>query len=235
MEGAAVNKRLVWLTALAALLGGYVVFEGLGSFLPGGGGDEAVVGAVVPRSTQVKLNPLEGLDPESYTAIVEQPLFNPTRQPRPTEPPPAPPEVEQPMVEEPPPPPPQPQGPNPEDYKLLGVSAGPDGRIAALRIASSGQVVYLRKGERLDSWSVVDVDDRSVAIGTEDNPVTFSMFASPESGEAGDEQMDGGVPAPAQPLPLPLPLPMPKAKQPAQQPGQPALPEQYTLPPDTGG
>jgi len=138
----------------------------------------------------------------------------------------------------PPPPPPPPQGPNPEDYKLLGVSAGPDGRIAALRIAASGQVVYLRKGESVDSWSVVDVGDRTVAIGTEANPVTFSMFTS-ETGDAGDEQMDGGAPAPAQPLPLPLPLPMPQVKKPPQPSGQPEMPEQYTLPPDnipdTGG
>lgn len=232
------NKRLVGLTALAAILGGYVMFEGSGSLLPGSGGDDAVVGAVASRSQPVKLNPLEGLDPESFTAIVDQPLFNPTREPRPAEPPPPPP-AEQPVVEAPPPPPPPPpQGPNPEDYKLLGVSAGPDGRIAALRIAASGQVVYLRKGESVDSWSVVDVGDRTVAIGTEANPVTFSMFTS-ETGDAGDEQMDGGAPAPAQPLPLPLPLPMPQVKKPPQPSGQPEMPEQYTLPPDnipdTGG
>lgn len=225
------NKRLAGLTALAAILGGYAMFEGSGSLLPGSGGDEAVVGAVASRSQPVKLNPLDGLDPESFTAIVDQPLFNPTREPRPAEPPPPPPQVEQPMVEQPPPPPPQPQGPNPEDYKLLGVSAGPDGRIAALRIAASGQVVYLRKGESVDSWSVVDVGERTVSIGTEANPVTFSMFAS-ETGDAGDEQMDGGAPAPAQPLPLPLPLPMPQVKKPPQPSGQPEMPEQYTLPPD---
>jgi len=239
MEGAAVNKRLVWLTVLAAGLGGYVMFEGFGAYLPGGGGKESVVGAVASRTAPVKLNPLEGLDPESFTAIVEQPLFNPTRGPRPAEPPPPPP-VEQPVVEAPPPPPPPPQGPNPEDYKLLGVSAGPDGRIAALRIAASGQVVYLRKGESVDSWSVVDVGDRTVAIGTEANPVTFSMFAA-DAGDADDvggEMMDGSPPAPAQPLPLPLPLPMPQVKKPPAA-GQQELPEQYTLPPDnmpdTGG
>ena len=226
------NKRLVGLSALAAILGGYVMFEGSGSLLPGGGGDEAVVGAVASRTQPVKLNPLDGLDPESFTAIVEQPLFNPTREPRPAEPPPPPPQVEQPMVEQPPPPPPPPQGPNPEDYKLLGVSAGPDGRIAALRIAASGQVVYLRKGESVDSWSVVDVGERTVSIGSEASPVTFSMFAS-ETGDAGDEQMNGGAPAPAQPLPLPLPLPMPQVKKPPQPSGQPEMPEQYTLPPDT--
>lgn len=233
MEGAAVNKRLASLTALAAVLGGYVAVEGLGLLPSGSGGDEATVGTVAPRAAEVKLNPLEGLDPEAFTAIVDQPLFNPSRQPRPAEPPPPPPVVEQPVTAQPPPPPPAPQGPGPDEYKLLGVSVGPDGPIAALRIAASGEVVYLRKGESVGSWSVVDVGERSVAIGTPENPVTFGMFAATGDEEAGDDDMGGAAPAPAQPLPLPLPLPMPK--KPAPPPGQPELPEQYSLPPDTGG
>jgi hypothetical protein len=226
-----VNKRLAGLAAVAALLGGYLAFDGLPSLAPGGG-EQPVTSAGVPRTGEVTLNPLEGLDPESFAAIVDQPLFNPSREPRPPVPvtPPAP-EVEQPVME-PPPPPPPPQGPGPEDYKLLGVSAGPDGRIAALRIAASGEVVYLRKGESVDSWSVVDVGDRSVAIGTPENPVTFNMFASAGPDSPDDGQMGGEAPAQDQPLPLPLPLPMPQPKQP---PGQPALPEQYALPPDGGG
>lgn len=233
------NKRLVGLTALAALLGGYVAVEGIGSFPSGGGSEDAIVAAVAPRAAEVKLNPLDALDPESFTAIVDQPLFNPSRQPRPAEPPPPPPVVEQPMAEPPPPPPPLPQGPGPDDYKLLGVSVGPDGRIAALRISDSGKVVYLRKGESVDSWSVIEVSDRSVAIGTPENPVTYSMFAATEDEPVGgEEDMGGGAPTQAQPLPLPLPLPLPvpqPKKQPTPQPGQPALPEQYSLPPDTGG
>jgi hypothetical protein len=232
MEGTAVNRRLAGLAAVAAVLGGYLAFDGLPSLAPGGG-EQPVTSTDVPRTAEVKLNPLEGLDPESFSAIVDQPLFNPTREPRPPVPvtPPAP-EVEQPVMEQPPPPPP-PQGPGPEDYKLLGVSAGPDGRIAALRIAASGEVVYLRKGESVDSWSVVDVGDRSVAIGTPENPVTFSMFAAAGPGSPDDGQMGGEEPAQGQPSPLPLPLPMPQPSQ--QQQGQPGLPEQYTLPPDAGG
>lgn len=237
MEGRAVNKRLASLTALAAVLGGYVVVEGLGLFPAGSGGDEATVSAVAPRAAQVKLNPLEGLDPGAFTAIVDQPLFNPSRQPRPAEPPPPPPAVEQPVAEQPPPPPPAPQGPGPDDYKLLGVAVGPDGPVAALRLVASGQVVYLRKGESVDGWRVIDVAERSVAIGTPENPVTFSMFAASDEdadgddgmgddgmgddGMGGDGGMGGAAPAPAQSLPLPVP--------------QPALPQQFTPPPDTGG
>ena len=228
------NRRLAGLATVAALLGGYLAFDGLPSLAPGGGEQPVTsTSTSVPRTAEVKLNPLEGLDPESFTAIVDQPLFNPSREPRPPAPvtPPAP-EVEQPLMEQPPPPPPLPQGPGPEDYKLLGVSSGPEGRIAALRVAASGDVVYLRKGESVDNWSVVDVGDRSVAIGTPENPVTFSMFAAGGSDSPGDAEMGGEAPAQGQPLPLPLPLPMPQPKQP---PGQPGLPEQYSLPPDDGG
>lgn len=233
MEGAAVNTRLAVLGAVALLLGGYVAVEGLGLFQPSDSVQAPSPGATSARTAGVKLNPLEGLDSESYPAIVDKPLFNPSRQPRPAEPEAPPPPPEQPMVEQPPPPPPAPAGPGPDDYKLLGVSSGPDGRIAVLRVSSSGAVVYLRQGENIDSWSVVDIGDRSVAIGTPENPVTFSMFANSEDGDPEGEQPAQPGAAPQQPLPLPLPLPMPK-KQPAPQPGQAPLPQQFTLP-DTGG
>lgn len=229
------NRRLAGLSAVAALLGGYLVVQGTGFFNSGGGVDVApVADAVVPGTGAVKLNPLQDLDAESFSAIVEKPLFNPTRQPRPTEAVAPPPPPEQPMVEQPPPPPPVPQGPGPEDYKLLGVSSGPDGRIAAVRVSASGEVVYLRKGESVDSWSVVDVGDRTVAIGTPENSVTYAMFDS----SAEDAASEGGqpaAPAPGQAQPLPLPLPLPMPVQPKPPPGQPELPEQYTLPPDSGG
>lgn len=230
------NRRLAGLGAVAVLLGGYVAVEGMGLWQPRDIAEVPSPAAVATRPAELKLNPLEGLDPENYSAIVEKPLFNPSRQPRPTEPA-APPPPEQPVVEQPPPPPPPPppSGPGPDDYKLLGVSSGPDGRIAVLRVNASGEVVYLRQGENIDNWSVVDVGDRSVAIGTPQDPVTFSMFAKADGGDSEDGQpapADGAQPQP-QPLPLPLPLPMPK-QQPPQQPGQPPLPQQFTVP-NTGG
>ena len=225
------NRRLVGLAAVAALLGGYLAYQGFGPAATGRGGEAALSGAAAPRAQTVKLNPLQDLDPAAYPDIVDRPLFNPSRQPRPAAPvaPPPPPVVEQPVVEQPPPPPP-PQGPGPDDYKLLGVSSGPDGRIAALRIAASGDVVYLRKGEGVDQWNVVDVGERSIAIGTSDNPVTYSLFTNTgPAAPAGGVQP--GTAMPTQPLPLPLPLPMPMPKPPN---GQPPLPEQHTVP-DTGG
>ena len=227
------NTRLVALGAVAAVLGAYLAVQELDLF-SGGSSTAPAPGAATQTAAAANLNPLDGLDPESFTDIVEKPLFNPSRQPRPEEPVAPPPPPEQPVVEQPPPPPPMPQGPSPEDYKLLGVASGPDGRIAALRVASNGLVVYLRKGENVDSWSVIDVGDRSVAIGTPDNPVTYSLFDSGPGDGAAPEGAAPAAPVPAQPRPLPLPLPLPMPKQ-AQPPGQPGLPEQHSLPPDTGG
>lgn len=229
------NTRLAALAAVAVLLGGYLVVQELDPFHMNSASQAPATDAATQATTAAKLNPLDGLDPETFTAIVERPLFNPSRAPRPEEPVAPPPPPEQPVVQQPPPPPPTPQGPGPEDYKLLGVSAGPDGRIAALRIASSGEVVYLRKGESVENWSVMDVGDRSVAIGTPQSAVTFSLFDNATGdGAAPENAPPPPVPAQAQPLPLPLPLPLPMPKQ-AQPPGQPPLPEQHSLPPNTGG
>jgi len=223
MEAAAMNRRLAGLSAVAAVLGGFLVFQGFDHSPTGRGGDVPAAVVAAPTGT-AKLNPLQDLDPKAFTAIVDRPLFNPSRQPRPLEPVaiPQPPQVEQPPP--PPPPPSAPDGPGPDDYKLLGVSSGPDGRIAALRIASSGDVVFVRKGENVDGWSVVEVGERSVAIGAADSPVTYDLFATVDQTDG--EQSAAPQPRQAQPLPLPLPMP---------QPGKPpGLPEQHSVP-DTGG
>ena len=102
------NKRLAGMTAVAALLGGYVAVEGLGLFQSPDSVNAPAAESAAARSEALKLNPLDGLDPESFTAIVDKPLFNPSRQARPAEPV-APPPVEQPVVEQPPPPPPPPR------------------------------------------------------------------------------------------------------------------------------
>ena len=66
---------------------------------------------------------------------------------------------------------------------------------------------------------------------------TWHLFDNPDAESDGDNQAplqpppaSGGQ---AQPVPLPLPLPLP-SPQPKAAPGQPPLPEQYTIP-NTGG
>ncbi len=118
------------------------------------------------------VNPLDDLAEESFAATLDQPLFNPGREPRAPEPPPPPPLAEEP----PPPPPPPPSGPFAEDFALVAVSSGPTGRIAAVRVAATGELLYLREGQPVQSWTVIAVSDRSIKIGTPENNVEFTLF-----------------------------------------------------------
>lgn len=229
------NRRLVVLSAIAALLGAYELAPYLGGLFSSSGNAPALQPSSPPSGGgAVKLNPLQGIEAQSYAAIMERPLFNPGRQPRPAEPV----ATVQPTVEQPapPPPPPPPPAPGPDDYRLLGVASGPDGRVAALRVAASNEVVYLRKDDTLDSWSVVDITDRSISIGTPDNPVTFSLFADTGQADVPDQPVPPGQPVPAG-QPAPPGQPMPTGAVPVQPIPQPVVPpgmdtEQLPMEPD---
>jgi len=93
-------------------------------------------------------------------------------------------------VEEPPPEmPPEPQGPVAQDFVLVAVAAGPSGHVAAVRLASTGEVLYVREGQPVLSWNVMKVNDRSVVIGTPESNVEITMFdpTTPEAGGASDQ------------------------------------------------
>jgi hypothetical protein len=127
------------------------------------------------------LNPLENIEAESFSAVMDRPLFNPGRAPRPEDAPPEPPPVQ----EAPPEMPASAPGPRAEDFTLVAISAGPSGRVAALRLMATGEVLYLREGQPVQSWSVLSVGDRSVVIGTPQDSVTLTLFDSEPAG--GDE------------------------------------------------
>lgn len=175
------NRRLFLMGATAAVLGAYVLLgEGgpLSSLLQPSPpeADQASARNATTNAGQpqngIKLNPLEGLDPQSFAAVVDQPLFNPGRLPRPVAPPP-PPETEA-------PPEPEPvaenTGPVAEDYKLLAVSSGPSGRIAALRLNQTNEVLFVREGQDVQSWKVLAVNPRSIVIGTPEENIELGMF-----------------------------------------------------------
>ncbi|WP_421693557.1 hypothetical protein [Aestuariivirga sp.] len=189
------NTRLVGLAAVALLLGGFVLVENFGLPILFSSTSEALeTKSEAPLANEaIKFNPLQGLDPQAYAAILERPLFNPGRAPRPPEPV-APPEpvVQEPVVETPPPPP---AAPDPGDYKLLGIAEGPNGSAAAIKVSASGEVLYLRKGQPVDAWTIVDIGPRYVQIGTPENPVKFSLFED-ANGEAQAEDASGADMAP---------------------------------------
>lgn len=207
------NRRLVLMSAAAAVLGVYVL-TGEGGLLSGllqpsapesGVGQPGEPQAVSPAGGApregIKLNPLQGLDPQSFPAIVEQPLFNPGRSPRPTE---APPPVEVAASPEPTPEPmAEKQGPVAADYRLLAVSSGPSGRVAALRLNQSGEVLYVREGQEVQQWRVIAVGPRSLTIGTPEQNVELAMFENmddpavvPSDASAGDDGEMPNLPTP---------------------------------------
>jgi hypothetical protein len=217
------NRNLMILSAIALLLGAYVAAERLpDGWRPNGstGEDSAAPAAVSGSAAQAagaRLNPLDGLAADSFAAVLERPLFNPGRAPRPVEPPPPPP-----PPEEPPPPeaPPPPAGPAAEDFALLAVAGGPSGYVAAIRIAATGEVVYLREGQPIAEWTIISISDRSAVIGTPENNVTLSMFetAAPESAPPS---------APDMPTPPPEDMPPPAPPQEMQTPAGAQAPDPF--------
>lgn len=193
------NKRLLLMSSVAVVLGGYVLL-GEGGLLAALWRPSAPVGEVAPQQggvansgtprEGVKLNPLQGLEAQAFPAIVDQPLFNPGRAPRPAEPPPPAPEPA-PVAE--PEPAPQETGPVASDYKLLAVSTGPAGQVAALRLNQSSEVVFVRAGQDVQQWKVISVGPRSIVIGTPEQNVEISMFDNANA-PAGDTNQSSDVP-----------------------------------------
>ena len=205
------NGRLAWLSLAAAALGAYLLLEGPLhmplQMLESGGKNDGAVPIVAPNASgpgQPELNPLHGLVADRFRAIIERPLFNPSREPRPIEPPappPAPPVEAQPTEAAPP------SGPSAEDFNLLAVSTGPKGHVAVLRIVASGEVLYLREGHLMETWTLLSVSERSVVVGTAEHNVTISLFevAAPASEETA---VEGEAPT-EQELSEPAPAPVP--------------------------
>jgi hypothetical protein len=179
------NRRLVLLSSVALVL--FIVLLLDRGVAPPSVEPVAPVGAVEPpeasldAAAETPLNPLESMIPESFAVMLERPLFNPTR---------SGPLEEAPAAEPLPAAPDAPQGPQAEDFKLVAISAGPSGRVAVLRLAATGDVLYLREGQPLQSWSVLSVGEQSVVVGTAQSSIELKLFP----GAASDAQ-----PAPAAP------------------------------------
>jgi hypothetical protein len=183
------NRRLVILSAIAVLLAVYLLLAGDGgknSVSPGMNEvPQTAQDAEAPTPAQrldAKLNPLDPLDPQSFTAILERPLFDQSRQKREEEPPPPPP----PATDEPPPVTEELQ-PTASDYQLLAIAGGPAGRVAAVRFVPTDDVLYLREGQLIEPWRVLSIRERSVVIGSAEHNIEISMFETvgqPGTGEA---------------------------------------------------
>ena len=187
------NRRLILLASVAMFLGAVLLLDQSRSPAP-----EPVAAAGQDQPAEpldsgmgAPLNPLEALEAASFAATLESPLFNPGRAPRPQELP-----AEPSLPPEPPPEMPvSATGPSADDFDLVAIAASPQGRVAAVRQASTGEVLYLREGQPLDAWRVLSLGDRAIVIGTPESSITLSLFDDEPAGGGEAEQQAPQAPA----------------------------------------
>ena len=107
-------------------------------------------------------------EPDGFAAMVDRPLFSPTRRP-----PPAP--IAMPAVAAAPPAPPAPAMP---DVALSGVIAGGGGGVALLRRPQDAAPIRLRLGGQVDGWTLAEIRPRAVVLRRDDRAVTVDLPAA---------------------------------------------------------
>jgi general secretion pathway protein N len=137
-------------------------------------------------------NPIAALSLEQLSATRERPLFSPARR-MPSAPTPAPPPP--PVAVAPAPPPPAPS------LALFGIVADEDGARALVRAGGSPEILRLRVGDTIESWTVAEIGRTEVVLRLGDRTETIGLFA-----------VNGrkGAPAPAASARAPKVVPPPK-------------------------
>ncbi|WP_237481961.1 hypothetical protein [Lichenibacterium dinghuense] len=103
-------------------------------------------------------------DPSAeFRAMVERPLFSPSRRP----PPP-------PLAALPPPVLPEP-APSAPDLTLSGVIAGGGGGVALVRRPQDGAPVRVALGGQIDGWTLSEIRPRTVVLRRDDRSVTLDL------------------------------------------------------------
>ena len=100
----------------------------------------------------------------------DRPLFSPSRRP--------------PLAAAPPPPPPAPVAvakapplaPPADQLVLTGIVLGQDTRVAVLRNDLTHEIHRVRRGERVDGWSVEEIELRSVVLSKDGRPMKLELF-----------------------------------------------------------
>jgi hypothetical protein len=152
---------------------------------------ESVTDADEPQALELyALPPLE-----RFAAVVERPLFSPTRRMPPIpEPPP-----EAPPVEAAPEPEPEPVGPEEPELRFFG-TARQGGRSAALvTFPATNAVARLGVGDRVGEWEVIEVDRNRLLLGTGEERRSYEIFGAGAPGVSAAPLPD----AAAGPLPEP--------------------------------
>jgi general secretion pathway protein N len=130
---------------------------------------------------------------ERFTAVVERPLFSPTRRMPPIAEPPdeapasAAPE-EAPVA--------GPSGPEEPDVRFFG-TVRQGGKAAALvTFPSTSEVARLAPGDRVGAWEVLEVDGNRLVLGQGDEQRSFEIFGASLRGAAAPAEDSAEAPAP---------------------------------------
>jgi hypothetical protein len=182
------NQRLIVLIAVAGVLATYFIWSDGGTLidrLTGRGEAISEAGSSpilqLPASADmdkgaVSLNPLSGIALETLSAMVERPLFNPSRAPAPKqqEPAPVPVVTAEPIVVE--------NTLNTNDFTLLAVASNAVDKTAVVRQNSTAEVFHLKPGQLLSGWEVLVVDEREITLGQQGKSFQLKLFQKPATG-----------------------------------------------------
>jgi hypothetical protein len=143
--------------------------------------------AHAPRAEQAPAlaNPLAALSLDDLSATRERPLFSPTRR-LPAEPPPAAPPP--PVVAAPAPPAPVPT------LALFGIIADAEGARAMVRTGASKDILRLRVGDTVESWTVARIGRTELVLQLGERTETVTLFA-PNASQARPTAAAPGKPA----------------------------------------
>ena len=128
---------------------------------------------------------------ERFTAVVERPLFSPTRRM---------PALAEPEEEEAPqevaqaPEPAAPAGPEEPEVRFFGTVRQGGAAAALVTLPATGEVARLVPGDHVGAWEVLEVERNRLVLGLDDERRTFEIFGSalrvppaPAPASAGEE------------------------------------------------
>ena len=129
---------------------------------------------------------------EAFTAVVERPLFSPTRR-MPPAPPEAEPEARAPTQAEP-----APAGPDEPDLRFFGTVSQGGTAAALVTFPATSEVARLRPGDPVGDWQVISVERNRLELGLGDERRSYEIFGTGVRGTA-----PPSPPSPSSPPPEP--------------------------------
>jgi hypothetical protein len=123
--------------------------------------------ALAPPQDQTRValsNPLAAQKMERLSAIVDRPLFSPSRRGAPTSP-----MVRNPEPQTPPPPPPS--------LVLSGVVMDGQSAHVVVLIGPEKRVVRAQIGDEIDGWRVTQIEGRRLVLSLNGRSATFTLFS----------------------------------------------------------